>query len=580
MKKLILLLSVFALVGGNATTTSAQKKQTRKKAPKVQNVTINYQWTYNNIPTKAKTTITAEKGITKISVNKFETQYLDYTDSMLYSMCDLGDRQFSTATPFEVGANFQKVGVDTILNWPCVKYHATVKSNSIQVWATEELGFEGTPITGYGVPKGMVLKVVRNGNETTEAVEVKRGSGNFSVRPEQGYGELMSAVDYRWEVNNKDVIVVNVFKDHMLGFNGAKGPEEFDQSNFDTVYNLGGGSVLLRKVKLPEDVEKYMVFVDLKQQAVGDAYDRTGSLFVIPQDGGELNFLDAMRSAEGMGLANMPSFAADQSDSISYPGIIATEGYNPPVELMRFFTPFGVGGYNNYEVKGQKWVDSVVYRSEVSHLAPLLKGEAWIGVYIGNWTNNGHKVSLDIKFHPNARNLKAVEDRPKEVVVPVFNTVNLMEQAGQLYPTFFGKRPLTVKFHVEKPIKNPILVYTTSGHGGWGGGDEFNPKNNIISLDQKQMINYTPWRMDCATYRGWNPSSGNFSTGLSSSDLSRSSWCPGTVTNPIFVELSQDKERVLEAGWHTITVEIPQGANAGNSFSYWCISGVVIGQEQ
>jgi len=90
-------------------------------------------------------------------------------------------------------------------------------------------------------------------------------------------------------------------------------------------------------------------------------------------------------------------------------------------------------------------------------------------------------------------------------------------------------------------------------------------------LDGEKVISFVPWRDDCGTYRNWNPCSGNFSNGLSSSDLSRSNWCPGTVTNPEYIYLGD-----LEAGEHSITVKIPQGAPEGESNSYWCISGTLI----
>jgi hypothetical protein len=71
----------------------------------------------------------------------------------------------------------------------------------------------------------------------------------------------------------------------------------------------------------------------------------------------------------------------------------------------------------------------------------------------------------------------------------------------------------------------------------------------------------------------FNPASGNFNDGLSSSDLSRSNWCPGTATNPIYIELGD-----LKAGTHTIQVKIPQGPNEGGSFSAWNVSGVLLGE--
>jgi hypothetical protein len=71
-----------------------------------------------------------------------------------------------------------------------------------------------------------------------------------------------------------------------------------------------------------------------------------------------------------------------------------------------------------------------------------------------------------------------------------------------------------------------------------------------------------------------NPASGNFESGLSSSDLSRSNWCPGTVTNPNLINLGD-----LKAGSHTIKVTIPLGKREGSSFSAWNVSGILIGTE-
>jgi len=89
------------------------------------------------------------------------------------------------------------------------------------------------------------------------------------------------------------------------------------------------------------------------------------------------------------------------------------------------------------------------------------------------------------------------------------------------------------------------------------------------------VFKYTPWRCDCATYREFNPVSGNFWNGVSSSDLSRSGWCPGTATNPVYFDLND-----LKPGHHVITVAIPQGADEGSSFSHWMVSGVLLGNKK
>ena len=158
--------------------------------------------------------------------------------------------------------------------------------------------------------------------------------------------------------------------------------------------------------------------------------------------------------------------------------------------------------------------------------------------------------------------------------LPIFNTTNVMEMGGQEYATMFNnEKGLEVQFVLDKELKNAQLRYITTGHGGWGNGDEFVPKRNTIVLDGKEVFSFLPWRQDCGSYRLFNPASGNFNDGLSSSDLSRSNWCPGTVTNPNYIELGD-----LKAGTHSIQVKIPQGPNEGTSFSSWNVSGVLLGE--
>jgi len=95
---------------------------------------------------------------------------------------------------------------------------------------------------------------------------------------------------------------------------------------------------------------------------------------------------------------------------------------------------------------------------------------------------------------------------------------------------------------------------------------------NEIFIDGEKIFNFVPWRTDCGTYRLSNPASGNFENGLSSSDFSRSNWCPATLTVPEFIPLPY-----LNPGKHTIEVVIHQGKDEGNSFSHWNVSGVLTG---
>lgn len=479
--------------------------------------------------------------------------YIDYQACKSYKRAELPDgRIISAATPFEFGKGFKEVGTDKVLGLDCKILQTIINSNTIQVWYTTDIPFRGTPQANVGVPDGLVLKIVRNGDMVQEAVRIQPEKKISASLLPTSWGNIMDMADYQYTINQSGVITIPVFDEQTISFNGAKLP---DQLNENECYRAAGGTVILKKVKLPDYVSNRTVFAEVSQYSDGDAYDRTGSVFIIPTDKKQ-SFLDALRD-----LNSVPFF---RSDSTEYHGLVSTDTYDTPLELMRFFTGFGVRSYNHNKVMGQDWVDSVLYKSEVTPLIEHLQGEAWIGAYIGNWDAKGHRLSLKLKYYPD-------EEHRMYKSIPLFNTVNYMEQAGQPYPIFMLKDSLKATFTLKEPVKGAKLYYFTTGHGGWGNGDEFNQKPNTIYLDGQKVITFIPWRDDCGTYRNWNPCSGNFSNGLSSSDLSRSNWCPGTVTNPEYIYLGD-----LDAGTHTITVQIPQGAPEGGSNSYWCISGTLI----
>ena len=537
------------------TVTTAEAENIRKKVKNAPGIEVTYQSSYKGkvapgqvlmkvigdevILTSLKPEGKPAEEIREQDKAPVITNYIDYEACKSYKRAELPDgRIISAATPFEYGKGFKEVGTDKVLGLDCKILQTIINSNTIQVWYTTDIPFRGTPQANVGVPDGLVLKVVRNGDTVQEAISINPEKETGTSLLPTSWGNVMDNADYQYTLNQSGVITIPVFNEQTICFNGAKLP---DQLNDNECYSAAGGTVILKKVKLPEYVANRTVFVEVSQYSDGDAYDRTGSVFLIPN--------------------SVPSF---RSDSTDYHGLVATETYDTPIELMRFFTGFGVRSYNHNKVMGQDWVDSVLYKSEVTPLVEHLQGEAWIGAYIGNWDAKGHRLSLKLKYYPD-------DEHRIYKSIPLFNTVNYMEQAGQPYPIFMLKDSLKATFTLKEPVKDAKLYYFTTGHGGWGNGDEFNQKPNTIYLDGQKVITFIPWRDDCGTYRNWNPCSGNFSNGLSSSDLSRSNWCPGTVTNPEYIYLGD-----LEAGTHTITVQIPQGAPEGGSNSYWCISGTLI----
>ncbi|ULT26089.1 hypothetical protein KUH03_03790 [Sphingobacterium sp. E70] len=54
--------------------------------------------------------------------------------------------------------------------------------------------------------------------------------------------------------------------------------------------------MIVKKVKIPKIKASDNVFVQLVEQSKGDAYDRTGSVFIIPANKAQ-SFLDGMKMA-------------------------------------------------------------------------------------------------------------------------------------------------------------------------------------------------------------------------------------------------------------------------------------------
>nr|WP_121270080.1 PNGase F N-terminal domain-containing protein [Pedobacter schmidteae] len=493
-----------------------------------------------------------------------EQQFLDFKAAASYQVLNSKGVSYTFKKPFAEYVKAELLpGIDTICGIACRKAKLFIRSNTIEVWYNNEMKLKGTPTISIAPGMGLVLKVVRNGNSETIATAIKYRK----IKPEElqwpsKWENLVNEAAYQRQIIESRYATLSIFKDEQIHFGRKAENPAPDQSN--VTYHFAGGTVILKKVKLPASSGGQQLFAELIQRSNGDAYDRTGSVFMIPISK-KVSLLQAMQK----GLQVLPVYNARNGKK--YQGVTATDEYLPPLELMRFFTSFGVGHFNEQaKIKGYNWADSVVYKQDISTLLPALQGEVWIGVFIGNYDKGGHKVSLNFKYYPgDGDEAKAGK---KDWIMPVFNTTNVMEMAGQEYGTMFDQDSLTVSVEVPQGVSNLRLRYLTTGHGGWGNGDEFVPKQNEIFVDGKRVYHFIPWREDCATYRMLNPASGNFGNGLSSSDLSRSNWCPGTITLPVDVPLPE-----LKPGKHTLKVAIPLGKSEGTSFSAWSVSGVLIG---
>ncbi len=508
---------------------------------------------------KNQSFVTSEKITSKKATFPYEFFSLNRRNNKWFQTAQLNlNTRVSTVDSTSIGNQKFTFGTETkkILGFLCKKATTSINSNTIDIWYSDALEIKGAP-TVLGQDLGLILEVTRNNNYSitaTKVVQLKNIPNEIINIPNEN--KAIDILTYRDALWKSRFTTISIFENEIINFSDAS------KSN-DSIFRFANGTVIAKKIKIGTISVGSQIFIDLKEQSNGDAYDRTGSVFMISKDA-EISFFDALQN----GKAILPVY--DNGNGKQYQGVIRTATFSPIIELMRFFTPFGIHHFNYLKLKNKEWEDAVYYRQDISDFATTLSNqEVIVGVFIGNYDKGGHKISLNLTIHQQ-EGLKAKNNK----IIPLFNTLNVMEMAGQEYGTMFNlEKGLEVKFTLKEDLAQAKLRYITTGHGGWENGDEYLQKKNSIYLNGNEAFSFTPWKTDCGSYRNYNPVSGNFENGLSSSDYSRSNWCPGTTTNPLFIDLGN-----LKAGEHTITVKIPQGENEGNSFSSWNVSGVLMGE--
>ena len=457
------------------------------------------------------------------------------------------------------------------------KYTCSINSNTLVFEMDERAPVSANPLPYYGLNRGVLRSFTRNGQLRLKLVKAEYDDAlayhGLGMRVVEDGGRRVTPRELDRIMKERLVVTTRIF-DHEQICWGKKNDhvEGYAVVPFDTVLHYAGGTLILKRVKLPYLQTNYQHFVEIHQRSNGDAYDRTGSVFVILPTS-EKSFFDGINNHPD----SLPVFTG--RDGQRYQGMMKTGDYEPAIELVRFFTPFGVGHFNDrMKDYGIDWRDETFYRQEITDIYNHITNDyrisnVIIGAWIGNYDGGGHTITVDIKSYPNGIHVQNAEESefPSEII-PLFNTCNVLEMAGQNYGELFATDSLTVTFKLEDIDQSARLRYISTGHGGWDGGDEFIPKTNTILIDGKPAFSHTPWRQDCGCYRDLNPASGNFWNGLSSSDYSRSGWCPGTATQPVYFDLSP----WADGREHTLTVAIPQGKPVEGMFSHWAVSGALI----
>jgi len=335
-----------------------------------------------------KTLITNNAILAKTATLPAEQIVVNHSDGSYMQLAELGTGKFiSTKDSTSIKKQQLELLPDTktILGYKCHKAKTIINSNTIEIWYTKDLGIKGAPSV-LGIGLGLVLETVRNNNFVVTATKVEKlkdGKAQYNIPT--GI-KITDALSYRDQLWKSRFTTISVFKDEAINFSG-------ELVSNDSVVRFANGTVIIRKIKFPEIKTGNQVFVDLTEQSNGDAYDRTGSVFIIPE-GDRQSFLDGLKN----GVNTLPLY--DNGNGKKYQGVAKVTGYAPLLELMRFFTPFGVKQYNYLQLKDKTWQEAVPYRQDVSKLVPSFSNkEVWVGVFIGNYDKGGHKISMNLTIH-------------------------------------------------------------------------------------------------------------------------------------------------------------------------------------
>jgi hypothetical protein len=217
-----------------------------------------------------------------------------------------------------------------------------------------------------------------------------------------------------------------------------------------------------------------------------------------------------------------PDGKCDAWDRFGTLGVATKKGDKPEndtvVEVMRYMTPYGVGG---------------AWDLDVTDLRPLLKGAITLRAFIDTWVGPGSPYGNGWSLSASFEMKGGVPEREAVAVIPIW----LMHSGVYGDPA----KPIAMSFPAQtitKPTATSFALRTfITGHGQ-GNSDncaEFCPREHTITVggaSHKQKI----WRTDCAT----STVPGQKGT----YKLSRAGWCPGADVRPWIVDVDMSDPKI------------------------------------
>lgn len=169
MKKVLILVFISAVF-------TAYGQPNKGSIPKVSGVRVTYVSESNKLPFFE--VVTHEK----ISIARpldeampFDSVSINYATREIesVSVAESGDTAWARKSFQYPNYKIKKRDV-IVCGWKCALYKVRIKSDTIEIWATDNVGFNGTPAPQYGIVDGLVLRVARNKEIIFDADYVQR----------------------------------------------------------------------------------------------------------------------------------------------------------------------------------------------------------------------------------------------------------------------------------------------------------------------------------------------------------------------------------------------------------------------
>ncbi len=182
---------------------------------------------------------------------KKEGQYIDYNQEATYQILTLKDgSRYMLKTAFSMYEKATLTGdTATILGYHCKKAKVIIRSNTIEIWFTDELPLKGSPSLSIAPGLGLILKTVRNGNFETYATKVElQKVSDADVSLPKNLGEMVDEATYRRKEIDNRFITIPVFNQQQINFTDSIINPENDQEN--VTYRYAGGNPYSLKNKI------------------------------------------------------------------------------------------------------------------------------------------------------------------------------------------------------------------------------------------------------------------------------------------------------------------------------------------